>query len=239
MQNLPFSYSIRRSTRTKNVRLVVTFNKVEVVAPLQVSESRILRFVQSKQDWVLAALAKIAIKNQAAEIPPLIFTDGVAIPYQGYNYLLSLQTTNLKRIKITFDKQFIAHIPQTLSAEEQPNALKNALIVWIKKQAKQQVEEIIKQHSPRYGLLPRSLTIKRQKSRWGSCGIHDDIHINWLLMSAPPSVLEYVVVHELCHLKVRNHSSDFWNLVAQHLPDYQKQRQWLKKHGAILMRNWQ
>ena len=143
------------------------------------------------------------------------------------------------KIKITFDKQFIAHIPQTLSAEEQPNALKNALIVWLKKQAKQQVEEIIKQHSPRYGLLPRSLTIKRQKSRWGSCGIHDDIHINWLLMSAPPSVLEYVVVHELCHLKVRNHSSDFWNLVAQHLPDYQQQRQWLKKHGAILMRNWQ
>ncbi|MDD5272957.1 MAG: M48 family metallopeptidase, partial [Methylovulum sp.] len=98
-----------------------------------------------------------------------------------------------------------------------------------------QVMQLTHQHGAKRQLLPRSVIIKTQKSRWGSCGIHNDININWLLIMAPPEVLEYVVVHELCHIQVRNHSAQFWALVAEHLPDYQSPRQWLKQQGGDLM----
>jgi predicted metal-dependent hydrolase len=75
-------------------------------------------------------------------------------------------------------------------------------------------------------------------TRWGSCGPKGDININWLLALAPESVLEYVVVHEICHLRERNHSAAFWALVAQHLPHYAKERAWVKAHGGALMRRF-
>jgi predicted metal-dependent hydrolase len=113
--------------------------------------------------------------------------------------------------------------------------IRSALINWTKKQAKMQVEQLVTQHAHKNRLFPRTINIKTQKSRWGSCGIHNDININWLLMLAPIEVLEYVVVHELCHIRVKNHSRQFWTLVAEHLPGYQQHRQWLKKHGSRLM----
>jgi predicted metal-dependent hydrolase len=95
---------------------------------------------------------------------------------------------------------------------------------------------MIDKHSPKHQLYPRSLCIKTQKTRWGSCGPNNDINLNWLLMLAPPVVLEYVVVHELCHIQHKNHSKDFWLLVAKHMPDYLTHRRWLKANGASLMR---
>jgi predicted metal-dependent hydrolase len=73
------------------------------------------------------------------------------------------------------------------------------------------------------------------KTRWGSCGPRNDININWLLAFAPETVLEYVVVHELCHIRERNHSMAFWSLVAKHLSNYAQERRWLHAHGAGLM----
>jgi predicted metal-dependent hydrolase len=93
-------------------------------------------------------------------------------------------------------------------------------------------------HAPRFGLAPRGIRVKRMKTRWGSCGPRGDININWLLALAPEPVLEYVVVHELCHIRERNHSPAFWSLVAQHLPGYAEERRWLKSHGGELMRRF-
>nr|WP_305906692.1 M48 family metallopeptidase [Methylomarinum sp. Ch1-1]MDP4519390.1 M48 family metallopeptidase [Methylomarinum sp. Ch1-1] len=105
----------------------------------------------------------------------------------------------------------------------------------MKEQARKEVTLYVEKHGQRHRLYPRSIRIKTQKSRWGSCGIHDDINMNWLLIIAPPAVMEYVVVHELCHIRHRNHSQDFWQLVEDHLPDYRRHRNWLKQHGHSLM----
>jgi predicted metal-dependent hydrolase len=106
----------------------------------------------------------------------------------------------------------------------------------MKQRSKQHVEQLVRQHADKKQLFPQAVRIKTQKSRWGSCGIRNDININWLLIMAPPEVLEYVVVHELCHIRVRNHSIHFWALVGEHLPDYKRHRYWLKKHGNSLMK---
>lgn len=218
------------------MRIVVSPGKIEVVAPSKVAEHQIHQFVQAKQHWIIQAQVKIAAKTrQHKTLAPVTYGHGAEIPYRGAAYKLAVKPTRLKKIKIEFGQEFIAHVPDALMDKDHSAELKDALTRWMKKQSKVQVEQLVKQHAEKKQLFPQSIKIKTQKSRWGSCGIHNDININWLLIIAPPEVLEYVVVHELCHIKFRNHSVHFWALVAEHLPDYQSRRHWLKKHGGSLM----
>ncbi|NOT10774.1 MAG: M48 family metallopeptidase [Methylococcaceae bacterium] len=236
MTELPFSYSIRRSQRAVKVRIVVKPGRVEVVAPAKTKDASIQQFVEAQQSWVVQALAKMAEKMQQHKtLAPAHYGQGVTIPYQGEFFSLTTKPTPLKRIKIEFIDAFIVHLPDTLDPNNCSDAIKAAFINWLKKQTQIEVEQLVDQHAGKYRLYPRNITIKRQKSRWGSCGIHNDISINWLLSLAPKQILEYVVVHELCHIREKNHSRQFWALVSEHLPDYQQHRLWLKKNGARLM----
>jgi predicted metal-dependent hydrolase len=168
-------------------------------------------------------------------LAPARYSHGAVVSYQGERYKLIVRPSTLKKIKIEFCGHFIAHMPESLIAKEHSDDIKMALTRWMQQQSKIQVERFVKLHAPKKQLFPRSIHIKTQKSRWGSCGIHNDIHINWLLIIAPPAVLEYVVVHELCHIRERNHSRHFWALVAEHLPAYHHHQRWLKEHGSHLM----
>jgi hypothetical protein len=234
--DLPFTYSIRRSQRATKTRIVVsTGHKVEVVAPPQVPEQKLHQFVSEKQHWIVSAMHKLACR-QLPSPTPTIYHDGSSIKYLGVNYPLTIVPTTLKRAKISFVNGFIASIPESLAPTEHNDAIKTSLTCWMKHQARVKVEQLVTQHAKTRNLIPHSINIKTQKSRWGSCGIHNDININWLLVLAPPEVLEYVVVHELCHIRVRNHSPRFWQLVSEHLPDYQEPQLWLKQNGSQLMR---
>jgi predicted metal-dependent hydrolase len=232
-------YSLRRSERAKNTRIVVKPGKIEVVAPLKVSERRIKAFVEAQQDWIRAAVKRIADKVQAVpDLAPAHYADGATIPFQGRQIPLHIKPTTAKTVRAQLhdDTTFIVYLPTSVARQQSSELIRLALTSWMKHQARLAATMLIEKHAPRSGLFPRCLRIKTQKSRWGSCGPQNDINLNWLLMLAPPDALEYVVVHELCHIKHKNHSRDFWQLVAEHLPDYQRQRHWLKQHGAGLMR---
>ena len=236
LTNLPFSYQIRRSYRVANARIVVKPGLVEVVAPLQIPEQKLHQFVQAKRQWIVRALAKMAASSQEqGGFVPELYKTGATLGYLGDNYPLTLIPTSLKRVKIEFNQGYQIHVPDSIRPEDQQTQIKAALVRWLKRQTRQLVVDYVNHHASKRQLVPRSISIKTQKSRWGSCGIHNDININWLLVMAPKEVLEYVVVHELCHIRVKNHSSQFWALVAEHLPDYQARRAWLKKQGRGLM----
>lgn len=236
VDNLPFSYRIRRSQRVSNARIVVKPGQVEVVAPIQIPEHLLHHFVLAKQQWITRAIKKMAASSprQSGFVPDVLKT-GEKIAFLGQFYPLTLIPSKLKKVKIEFIGAYKVHVPELIASEQQQTQIREALIRWMKKETKSHVEQYVDLHANKKQLMPRSISIKTQKSRWGSCGIHNDININWLLIMAPPEVLEYVVVHELCHIKVKNHSSKFWTLVAEHLPDYQLRRSWLKKEGRSLM----
>ena len=97
-----------------------------------------------------------------------------------------------------------------------------------------EIRRLIAVHAPELGVTPGRIAIREQKSRWGSCSSRDNLNFNWKLMLAPPEALEYVVVHELCHLIEFNHSARFWRLVESRLPEYEISKKWLKDHGKML-----
>jgi predicted metal-dependent hydrolase len=97
------------------------------------------------------------------------------------------------------------------------------------------VAMLIDEEAPAIGVEPARVQIRDQRSRWGSCSTRGTLSFNWRLVLAPFDVLDYVVVHELCHLREPNHSSRFWKLVEQRRPDWRAQRDWLHEHGPELL----
>lgn len=233
---MTFEYRVRRSQRAKKTRIIVSSDKIEVVAPLTVSNRNIDAFVKSQQDWIVSAMGKVEAKTKnIKKLTPDNYSDGCSLLFQGKPTRINYKQGLSKKIQIGLNSDEIdIYLPEN-GFEQTSDRVKNALIEWIKQLALKEVEQLVKRHAEKFKLYPRFIRIKTQKSRWGSCGIHNDINLNYLLMLAPPKVMEYVVVHELCHIKERNHSAKFWKLVEAHLPEYQRDRNWLKKNGCSLM----
>lgn len=102
-------------------------------------------------------------------------------------------------------------------------------------QAVKHIPERVAYFAPKVGVTYNGITIRNQRTRWGSCSSKGNLNFNCLLMLAPPDVLDYVVVHELCHRKEMNHSRKFWAEVEKILPDYQARRKWLSDYGTALI----
>lgn len=232
----PLNYQLRRSERAKKTRIIVTSDKIEVVAPIKISERRIRAFVETQQDWIRNAISRIQYRAQTIQsLAPAAYIEGAQIPFQGRHMPLSIKPTSAKHLRVQLAEQgFVVYLPDR-HTENSSEYIKTGLESWMKQHTRQLALKMIDKHSPTHQLFPRSLKIKTQKSRWGSCGPYNDINLNWLLLLAPPVIMEYVVIHELCHIKHKNHSKDFWQLVAAHMPDYLAHRNWLKQHGANLM----
>ena len=106
------------------------------------------------------------------------------------------------------------------------------LTLWLRRRVEDDAEAFTRRFSHKLGEEPKAIRIKDQKHLWGSCGKDRIINLNWRLIFMPKTVLEYAVVHELCHLKHRDHSAAFWSQVKNLLPDYEPRKDWLDKHGA-------
>lgn len=119
-----------------------------------------------------------------------------------------------------------------MSSEEGKEVIKDVLIKWYFSKSARIVKQRVNRYSELLAVIPREIKIKDQKKRWGSCSSNGILRFNWRIAMAPISIIDYIVVHELCHLKVKNHSSDFWRLVSLALPDYQRRRDWLKNNTA-------
>lgn len=110
-----------------------------------------------------------------------------------------------------------------------------SLEAWYREQARVEVTRALKRHSKRLNLGYESVTIRDQRSRWGSCSVRGALSFNWRLIVAPPAILEYVVVHELCHVVRHDHSPVFWQLVALVRPSFREDREWLAEYGHELL----
>ena len=229
--NTQIPYSIRYSKRAKKLSIKVTPALVEAVAPNGFPEGKLIEFVHRKRKWVYHKVEQFAsIDSEQRFSWPERFVSGAKIPFRGRNMRLRVVDADVPRVRVTYRNAFLVEKPDHASEDD----VKSAIEKWLKNRLVDDVLDFVSDYSPRIGIRPGRVQISKLKTRWGSCGKNGDIRINLLLVIAPKPVLEYVVVHELCHLKQRNHSEDFWLLVGELLPDYMKSKEWLMKHGMFL-----
>jgi predicted metal-dependent hydrolase len=226
-------YQIRRSSRARRLRITVRPSGVEVVAPLRMSEAAIAAFVQENQRWIESKLQAIR-RRLAAHAGSSRLVDGARIPFRGGWQRLQVVQGSRSRPLVHHDGDIRIELPDRLPAAGQESEVERVLTGWLRRQARAEARAVIDRYGPRHGLVPRGLAIKAHRTLWGSCTARDVINLNWRLILAPPAALEYVVVHELCHLRHRHHQPPFWRLVAELLPDYGRQRRWLRANGHLL-----
>ena len=144
---------------------------------------------------------------------------------------LALQLEKAARIHAEIDGEtMILYLPQFDSEEHVRAAIRQTL----SKRALMRIRERLNHYAPLMGVEFGRVAIRDQKSRWGSCSAKHNLNFNWKLIMAPGEVLDYVVIHELCHLIEFNHSRRFWSLVENQMPEYEVWKKWLKTHGSEL-----
>lgn len=218
--------------RTKRRSLGISVNKGEVIAhaPLKLSEQKIRDFVEQKLAWIKKIVEKQRLRSNYQNKN---YEAGEMFLFLGNEYILDFQQPLAGNVQIK---------ENTLQVYLGKNAAMAGNKVWIHRQLKQwYVQQAVEYladktefFAEKLGLRYQSIKVRYYKSKWGSCSTRGDIHYNYLIILAPPMIVDYIVVHELAHLKQHNHSPKFWQLVATILPHYQQCRKWLKDNGASL-----
>lgn len=225
-------YRLRRSARAKRLRLTVSPGGVEVVAPFGASDAEIEAFVGRHRGWIRARTSALRGVLEAHPGSPEL-ADGSAILCRGRPVRLRVVESGDRRVHVEAGEELLVAVPSDRGSANEA-LVESALRLWLKAAARRDARSYVERHGPRHGLIPRALRIKEQKHLWGSCSAKGTINLNWRLIFAPPSVFEYVVVHELCHLRERNHQPPFWRLVAEVMPDFAAHRRWLRANGHVL-----
>ncbi|GLX79372.1 hypothetical protein tinsulaeT_27120 [Thalassotalea insulae] len=208
-----------------------------VRAPLGVAESYIEQLISRKRPWILAKL-QLAQQNHLADIESinqlkhggLLWSKGVKKQLNITFSQQSIITEDSHTITVTLKKRY-----QAVSEQAQQRQLKKQLELWFKQQLEQIIEQRFVRLTQQIQLTPSAVKIRRYKARWGSCDNRGLVSFNYLLAMVPDWVIDYVIIHELCHLKHLNHSADFWRLVERYSPNYQDAKHWLKQHQAYLI----
>lgn len=214
-------------SRRKTIALIVQSDgSLLVRAPLRVTQRQIMDVVQQQAEWVRTR--QEAARQRAAAAPPKAFVEGEIFNYLGQPYRLVI--ANAARPALALDAQ-AGQFRLARAAQPGAAALFDA---WYRRQARQVFTERVAFYARQIGLQPQKLRISSARTRWGSCSSRGTLSFTWRLVMAPLPVIDYVVVHELCHLQVRNHSKDFWNKVRAIMPDYKERARWLRVNGHLL-----
>jgi hypothetical protein len=228
IQGNGFVAQVSRTDRIKSARIKVEEGIVIVVVPRLLTQERIKKLLDDKKLWIKQ---KIALHPQAKVIHEKQYVSGEAFSYLGRNYRLKVAEGELTPIKLVQGRLAIS-VPKGSS---QSKLVKYALTSWLRTRAELKLREKLIRYSPIVGVETNGYKVKSFQSRWGSCTPRGRVDFNWKIIMAPNRVVDYVVVHELCHLKQHDHSPQFWKLVESIMPDYLESKEWLRVNGASLM----
>ena len=214
-----------RQTQRRSLELRVTNEGVKVFAPRGISLKAVDDFVRQRAPWARETQAQLKAYQQARLAQHPIAQDA-PILVQGRLLRLCLVEKGHAPSGVSGDTLTVALTP----GEDPRQAVRELLI----QMARQQIARRLDHYIPLAGRAPGAVTIREQRTRWGSCSNLGNLNFNWKLIMAPPEALDYVVIHELCHLHELNHSRRFWDRVAAIQPDYAEWIKWLKENGSML-----
>ena len=216
---------IYRKRKTMSIE-VETTGEVTVIAPVGTSTDDIVEKVKSRAGWIVSKqyeskfINDTKIKREAVS--------GESYMYLGRNYSLDIRVDeNIDNISVKlFQGKFVVN---TYIKDE--DLIKKAMENWYREKTLAKVKERVSYYSSYFNNEVTTVKVKEQKKRWASCTSKNELLFNWRCVMAPVFVLDYIVVHEMCHMEYKNHSKDFWNMVYAVMPDYEVRKSWLKNNG--------
>ena len=212
------NYQLIRSKRKTLSLQINSHAELIVRAPNQLSVKKIEQFIDEKSDWIEKKSNSISLKKPQKPH----YAEGEKFLYLGEEYPLKINPTQAKGL--SFDgKMFSLHAGG-----------KEEFLAWYKASFKKIALPRLEYYAKNHQLSYNQVRLKTQKTLWGSCSGVNNINLNYLLIGAPISVIDYVIVHELCHSVHKNHSKNFWQLVFSILPNYKASKRWLLDNGHRL-----
>ncbi len=227
MDGFDFEVEVNRADRKKSASIEVDNNRVIVTVPRSVADSRIQELVKKRSAWIKTKLKESALRPLPK---PKEFVSGETFPYLGKNYRLKVQIGSTASVGI-YKGYLVVTLPNEVP--DQDKKVRLLLEKWYRSHAEKHLKEKTDRFSKVVGVSPKSVSVRSYKSRWGSCSSNGELTYNWRIILAPHRIVDYVVVHELCHLLEHNHSPRYWNHVEYHVPDWRECREWLKSRNLL------
>ncbi len=217
-------YDVRYSPNATEPRIDVDIHGVTVVIP-ESKELRPTKLLKENAAWVIEKKRKY--DTYKANIPERRFESGATFPYLGEQHEIIIEQRPSSSVvdgKLRLAKY---HVKDT--------SVKRALETLYRRNARQTFERRADHYATEMGVEYEQIEIRNQRTRWGSCSTTGTLGLNWRLMMAPTKIVDYIIVHELAHLREPNHTEAFWSLVAEHDPDYEDHAQWLEENSIRLI----
>lgn len=224
---LDIPYEIVINRRLKFARIAIGLDGMKISLPRKMSNRDIERLLETKESWIYGHYMKIK--------PALdrIHDYSRYVLYKGdfYNKTIYLGDKNF----VDFGgNEFNIYIDTVLNDPEKDKKAAVLLKEWYINSSREVINKRLIYYRRIINVSYNAVKIKDQRSRWGSCSDKRNLNFNWRLIMMPQQVMDYVIIHELCHLKHLNHSKDFWNMVYRYMPDYKKSIEWLKENAELL-----
>jgi len=217
MQELLIPTKIVKSKRRTLSLVINNAGDFIVRAPLSYKDSVIFDFINKKADWII----KKRTEMLANKIQPLEFKNGQTLRLLNKEYVILL--SSIKSVKVR-ENTLILPINNT----------RIRLIAYLKRMLKKIVEEKINQINKIYGFKINRISISSAKTNWGSCSANNNLHFTYKLMLCPEQIIDYIIIHELVHTEIKNHSKTYWRRVKSIYPYYKECERWLKENRAIV-----
>jgi len=225
-------FSVVRSRRRKKTMAISVepAGTVLVKVPFRLRRSRILEAVESRAEWILEK-QKIA----GHRVPPeKKFVSGDLFLYLGRSCRLKILNSagyGKEPVRLSGGRLEVARPVEGGSKSAAREEIRDALVQWYTAQAGKKIPERVSLYARKMGLPEPEVLIRAQRTRWGSCDSKGRLRFNWRLIMAPLGIVDYVVVHELCHIKHKNHAASFWGHLKRTLPDCETRKERLRKEG--------
>ena len=223
-------YQLLPGTTRATTDIVIERNGMIVVrAPEHYSPEQVDAVVESKRMWIYRNLAEWRDLNATAVTRE--FVSGESFLYLGGSYQLRLVSEQKSDLMLK-DGRFC--LSRELIETSGIDGAKQAFEHFYTEKGLLRFQERVRYFAPKVGVKPAAVKVKDMGYRWASCGSSGNLNFHWKCMMSPPKIIDYIVVHELCHFHHRNHSDAYWNEVDKILPDWRERKEWLRKHGAGL-----
>lgn len=223
-QNIEFEL-IYKKRKTLSIEIKAPGN-ITVKAPQGVSKDIVLGLVRNKSKWIIQKL--LQVKEAEERKITRQYVSGESFIYLGRNY--SLQIDHDSDVQTPRARLYRGRLCVHTGTRDE-KAIKSAVSDWYKAKAREKILERVQHYQRHFYLAPTKVIVKDQKRRWGSCTSTRELRFNWRCIMAPSAVIDYIVVHEMCHMVHMDHSKNFWGLVRKVLPDYEERKAMLRNNG--------